>query len=77
MTDGTEPKHERLTADIRAWLDDGMFQPGEQMPSITDLSSDRGWSRQTCARALQTLAEEGQLESHPGLGYYVSGSRQK
>jgi len=70
-------KHQQLTADIRLWLDDGMFQPGEALPSITDLASDRGWSRQTCARALQTLAEEGRLEFYRGLGYYVSGSWQK
>lgn len=80
MTDDAgagDPKHKRLTAEIRAWLDQGMFQPGEPVPSITDLVADRGWSRQTCARALQALAKEGLLEFCPGHGYYVSGPWQE
>lgn len=76
-TSASDPKHKRLTAEIRAWLDDGMFQPGEPVPSITDLASDRGWSRQTCARALQALVKEGRLEVYPGQGYYVSGPWQE
>jgi DNA-binding GntR family transcriptional regulator len=70
-------KYKRLTAEIRAWLDTGVFQPGEPVPSITDLVTQRGWSRQTCARAMQALAEEGRLKFYVGLGYYVSGSRDK
>ena len=76
-TDANDPKYKRLTAEIRIWLDHGMFQPGEPVPSITDLAADRGWSRGTCARALQALAKEGRLEFYPGLGYYVSGPWQK
>lgn len=65
-------KYKQLAADIRTWLDGGMFQPGELLPSITDLAADRGWSRETCARALQSLEAEGLLTRHPGSGYYVA-----
>jgi DNA-binding GntR family transcriptional regulator len=77
-TDADDPtKYKRLTVEIRVWLDCGIFQPGEAVPSITELAADRGWSRQTCARALQTLAEEGRLKFYPGLGYHVSGASQE
>lgn len=65
-------KYKQLAADIRAWLDSGMFQPGEQLPSISDLAADRGWSRETCARALRSLEAEGLLVRYPGSGYYVN-----
>lgn len=68
-------KYKQLAADIRAWLDSGMFQPGEPVPSITDLATDRGCSRETCARALQSLAAEGLLTRYPGSGYYVTAPK--
>lgn len=68
----TAPKYQRLATAVRTWLDSGMFEPGEPLPSITDLAADRGWSRQTCAKALQKLEVEGLLIRLPGLGYYVA-----
>jgi DNA-binding GntR family transcriptional regulator len=41
------------------------------------LAADRKWSRQTCARALQTLEAEGLLTRYPGSGYYVTGPPRK
>jgi EmrB/QacA subfamily drug resistance transporter len=70
-------KYSRLAAEIRTWLDSGMFEPGEAVPSITDLAAERAWSRQTCARALQALAREGRLTFYPGLGYHVNESPQE
>jgi DNA-binding GntR family transcriptional regulator len=67
-------KYQQLTADIRSWLDSGMFEPGERLPSIADLAVDRGWSREPCARALQILAAEGLLTRYRGLGYCVTGA---
>lgn len=72
MNDPT--KYERLAAEIRTWLASGMFQPGEPVPSITDIATDRGWARETCARALQTLEAEGLLTRYPGFGYYVASA---
>jgi DNA-binding GntR family transcriptional regulator len=65
-------KYKQLAADIRTWLEEGMFQPGERLPSITDLAADRGWSRETCARALQSLEADGLLTRRPGSGYHVT-----
>ena len=41
-------------------------------PSITTLSQEYGHARQTCAKALRTLEDEGLLTRIPGLGYYVT-----
>jgi DNA-binding GntR family transcriptional regulator len=41
-------------------------------PSITTLSQQYGHARQTCAKALRTLEDEGLLTRVPGLGYYVT-----
>jgi DNA-binding transcriptional regulator YhcF (GntR family) len=46
-----------------------MFQPGEPVPSITDLAAERGLPPRLCARALQTLAAEGALTRYAELGY--------
>jgi DNA-binding GntR family transcriptional regulator len=43
-------------------------------PSITTLSQEYGHARQTCAKALHVLEEEGLLARIPGLGYYVTGT---
>jgi DNA-binding GntR family transcriptional regulator len=43
-------------------------------PSITTLSQQYGHARQTCAKALRTLEEEGLLTRIPGLGYYVTAA---
>ena len=65
-------KYRQLTAEIRSWLDKGIYLPGDSVPSITALSADRGWARQTCARAFRQLADEGLLTLYPGAGYHVT-----
>jgi DNA-binding GntR family transcriptional regulator len=44
-------------------------------PSITTLTQEYGHARQTCAKALRVLVDEGLLTRVPGLGYYVTGTR--
>ena len=48
--------------------------PGMPTPSITTLSQEYGHARQTCAKALRVLEDEGLLVRIPGLGYYVKGT---
>jgi DNA-binding GntR family transcriptional regulator len=45
--------------------------------SIGDESEQSGHARQTCAKALNVLVDEGLLIRYPGLGYYVVGSPAK
>jgi DNA-binding GntR family transcriptional regulator len=68
-------KYVRLAAEIRQLVKSGQLQPGDSVPSIAVLSADRGWARQTCAKALRLLTEEGVLTLFPGSGYHVTRKR--
>ena len=63
----------RLAARLRREIAEGKLTPGMPTPSITTLSQEYGHARQTCAKALRTLEDEGLLTRVPGLGYYVTG----
>lgn len=64
----------RLAARLRREIADGTLAPGMPTPSITTLSQEYGHARQTCAKALRILEDEGLLTRVPGLGYYVTGT---
>ena len=46
--------------------------PGHVLPSESDLSAEFGVSRVTIRRALETLRDEGVVESRQGFGWFVS-----
>jgi DNA-binding GntR family transcriptional regulator len=58
---------------LRRAIAEGKYPPGSPTPSITTLSQQYGHARQTCAKALRMLVDEGLLIRYPGLGYYVAG----
>jgi GntR family transcriptional regulator len=71
----TDPRaYIRLAAELRKQIAEGKLPPGSPTPSITTLTQDHGHARQTCAKALRLLVDEGLLIRYPGLGYYVAGS---
>jgi GntR family transcriptional regulator len=72
--DETDPRaYIRLAAELRKQIAEGKLPPGSPTPSITTLTQDHGHARQTCAKALRLLVDEGLLIRYPGLGYYVAG----
>ena len=73
--DESDPRaYVRLASELRKAIAEGKYSPGEPTPSITRLSQESGHARQTCAKALRTLEDEGLLTRIPGLGYYVTGA---
>ena len=75
ISDESDPRaYVRLAALIRRDIANGTLQPGMPTPSITTLSQQYGHARQTCAKALRVLEDEGLLTRIPGLGYYVTGT---
>lgn len=73
--DESDPRaYVRLAALLRREIENGALAPGMPTPSITTLSQEYGHARQTCAKALRLLVDEGLLTRIPGLGYYVKGS---
>jgi GntR family transcriptional regulator len=61
----------RIAAQIRGLIEKGKLAPGDPVPSITTLVQEHGVARQTAAKALQLLEDEGLTQRVPGLGYYV------
>ncbi len=75
ISDESDPRaYVRLAARLRREIAEGTLAPGMPTPSITTLSQQYGHARQTCAKALHTLEDEGLLTRIPGLGYYVTGT---
>jgi len=73
--DETDPRaYIRLAAELRKQITEGKLPPGSPTPSITTLTQDHGHARQTCAKALRLLVDEGLLIRYPVLGYYVAGT---
>jgi DNA-binding GntR family transcriptional regulator len=66
----------RLAARLRQEIATGTLASGMPAPSITTLAKQYGHARQTCAKALRTLEDEGLLTRIPGLGYYVVDGRE-
>ena len=75
ISDESDPRaYVRLAARLRREIAEGKLAPGNPTPSITTLSQQYGHARQTCAKALHTLEDEGLLTRIPGLGYYVTAT---
>jgi GntR family transcriptional regulator len=53
-------------------IEDGTFQPGEQLPSEADLAAQLGISRPTLREALHNLEQEGLIVRKHGVGTFVS-----
>jgi GntR family transcriptional regulator len=53
-------------------IEDGTFQPGEQLPSESDLAAQLGISRPTLREALQHLERQGLIIRKHGVGTFVS-----
>jgi GntR family transcriptional regulator len=53
-------------------IENGTFQPGEQLPSEADLAAQLGISRPTLREALHNLEQEGLIVRKHGVGTFVS-----
>ena len=53
-------------------VEGGVYQPGEQLPSETDLAGQLGISRPTLREALQNLEQEGIVVRRHGVGTFVT-----
>jgi GntR family transcriptional regulator len=60
-----------MALDIARQIDSGEIEPGDPLPSITEMSKRYGHARMTCANALHMLEDAGFLARIPGKSYYV------
>ncbi|HKZ44531.1 MAG TPA: PLP-dependent aminotransferase family protein [Anaerolineales bacterium] len=64
--------YENLAKMIRQSISAGIFQPGDRIPSVRQMSRQNGVSITTVLQAYQGLEEQGLIESRPQSGYYVA-----
>jgi GntR family transcriptional regulator len=65
------PIYQQLASRLADRLLEGEPNEGEAMPSVRTLASDYVLNPLTVSRALQTLVDDGLLESRRGVGMYV------
>ncbi|RSN12772.1 GntR family transcriptional regulator [Nonomuraea sp. WAC 01424] len=61
----------RIANDLRAAIADGRFPPGAKLPTVRDLAAQYDVSRNTAAKAIAQLGNEGTIVTRYGSGAYV------
>ena len=78
--EGTDPqdarrdprRYRQMAGEVRGLITSGQLAAGQPAPSIPELTAKHGCARQTAAKALRLLEDEGLLIRYPGFGYYVA-----
>lgn len=65
------PKHEQIRQTLTAAISGGQYEPGQRLPSESQLVKRFGASRPTVNRALRELQLSGIIERRAGSGSYV------
>jgi GntR family transcriptional regulator len=68
---GPVPLHHQVYLDLRTALDDGVWRPGDRLPTERGLAGDYGCSLITIRRALSELVHDGRIERTRGRGTTV------
>lgn len=63
--------YRQLADDFAASIRAGTLQPGERVPSVRELSRERGLSPATVVHAYELLEADGFIETRPRSGFYV------
>lgn len=72
-----QPLYQRIYDDIKAAINDGIYQPDSKIPTEAELSSTYGVSRITVRRAIEDLSNAGYLVKRRGLGTFVCALRMR
>lgn len=75
MLKPSRPRHEQISDWLRDRIQQGGYQPNEQLPSESQLGEQFDVSRITVRRALQTLEHERLIYRRQGLGSFVQETR--
>jgi GntR family transcriptional regulator len=72
---GFAPKYHRVADQIRRLIRNGMYGPGDQMPTEASLADRFRVSLPTVRQAIAVLRAEGLLESRQGVGTFVKSEQ--
>ena len=64
----------QVEVDLRRRCQAGEWQPGERMPAVAELAQHYGVARNTIAKALRRLADDGLVEIVPNWGTFRARS---
>ncbi|MGH3782995.1 MAG: GntR family transcriptional regulator [Pseudonocardiaceae bacterium] len=65
------PAYQRVADDLRQAIAVGTYQPGDQLPTLAELTTRYGIAVMTARDALRQLVTEGLVISRQGKGAYV------
>ncbi len=71
LADAPSPRYYQVYVTLRAWVRDGTYGPGAQIPTEAELCAMFGVSRITVRKAVTDLVREGWLVRHQGRGTFV------
>lgn len=69
--DRLEPAYAQLAAILRRQIAEGVYPPGERIPSASSISKEQGISLMTVRQAIGVLIEQGLLDRVQGSGTFV------
>ncbi|ANJ07167.1 GntR family transcriptional regulator [Streptomyces parvulus] len=69
------PPYQRIAAQIIERIESGELQPGDRVPSVSQIIETEGVSRATAARVPGVLRAEGYATATPGVGTIVTRPR--
>jgi DNA-binding GntR family transcriptional regulator len=67
------PQYRQLYEVLRKQIVEGVFKPGDLLPSENDLCIQHGITRPTVRHALDAMLNEGMIRKHQGKGSIVNG----
>lgn len=69
------PRYARIRDAIIEKIESGVFEPGQQIPTLREICETYGVSSITARRALLDLVNDGLVELRGGVGAFVTGKR--
>ena len=70
----SKPKYRQIIESVILGIERKHFVKGDKVPSINQICSDFGLSRDTVMLAFNELKSKGILKSQPGKGYYITST---
>lgn len=70
-----ESKYKLVVNHVIDAIQVGRFKKGDKIPSINDFRKNYNLSRDTVFTGIRELKSRGIIDSHPGIGYYITSIR--
>jgi len=74
MTTARRTRYQAIADELRSRIASGALAPGGLLPSEAELSRDFDASRVTIRRALESLRDDGLVDSRQGFGWFVAAN---